>query len=136
MRRPRFRSDRRISTANFAALLAIIAAILVLAFAAMPVQFHHGRVVDLPKAVHGQKMPGADREDALIVAIQRDGRISLDARIVSAEELPLLLRDHIRSGAPPIVYIKADRHARYLTVSAVLDRIRDAGLGKVVFLVN
>lgn len=31
--------------------------------------------VDFPKVAHGKKMPGAVREDALLISITRDGRV-------------------------------------------------------------
>lgn len=135
MLRPRLKPDHRIARANFPALFVIIVALLVLLFWATPQPFHDG-AISLPHASHARPMRGADREDVLIIAIARDGKVFFGGQAVSFEEVPLLLRGRLRSHAPPTVYIKADARARYHTVSSVLDSVRDAGLTDVAFLVN
>jgi len=136
MLRPRFKPDRRIAQANFSTLCAFVVALLVLLFCAIPQPFHHGGTISLFRAFHATAMRGADREDALIIAIERDGQVFFDSKRVAFNELPLLLRERLRSHAPPTVYIRADARVRYHTVSSVLDSIRDARLANVAFLVN
>jgi biopolymer transport protein ExbD len=133
---PQFKPDRRIALTNFPTLCAVIVALLVLLFCATPQPFHHGVAISLPRASNAIVMRGADREDALIIAIARDGQIFFDRKIVTFDEVPLLLRDRLRAHALPTVYIKADARVRYHTVSSVLDSIRDAGLANVALLVN
>jgi biopolymer transport protein TolR len=92
--------------------------------------------VDLAKADHSIPMPGADREDALIVAVQRDGRIFFDTARVAPEDLTDRIKDRLRHGAPQPIYIKADARARYRAVAAALDGIRHAGVEKVGILTD
>lgn len=77
----------------------------------------------------------ADREDAIIVAVLRDGKIYLDRQLImNGPELVDQLRDRVRAGAEKKVYINVDRHAHYRNVNRVLDQVRLAGIEKVAFL--
>jgi biopolymer transport protein TolR len=97
---------------------------------------HHGAGVDLPRVWHPIEMRGANREDAIIVGISRDGRIYFDNERVAAEELLPKITEQLGHGAERKVYIKADRHVGYGTVSAVLDGVRSSGVEKIAFLVE
>ena len=89
----------------------------------------------LPKAHHSVNMGRADREDALIVSVLRDGKIYLDSGLLrSADRLRTELRDRVRSGSEKRVYIKADARAKYSAVNWVLDQVQRAGIEKVSFL--
>jgi biopolymer transport protein ExbD/biopolymer transport protein TolR len=90
--------------------------------------------VDIPAARHSSLKPGANREDALIVAVSRDGSIYLDDARVAPDDLPDQLREAIRYGTQKAVYVKADSRAKYGDVKAVLDKIHLAGIEKVTFL--
>lgn len=95
-----------------------------------------GAGTDLPRVDHPIRMPGADREDALVVAIMRDGHIFFGSGCVTAGELPGKIREGLSQGAERKVYIRADARARYGTVSAVLDGIRVAGVPRIGILVD
>lgn len=92
--------------------------------------------VDLSKAAHSSEMRGALREDALWVAIQRDGRIWFDRDQITPERLPAALRQRLSRGAEPKLYIRADKRAKYGRVLEVVSSVRSAGIEDVAFLVN
>jgi biopolymer transport protein ExbD len=114
--------------------LAIV--IVVLLFLFMPLSTTHPRSapVDMPAAQHSSLKPGANREDALIVTVGRDGSIFLDDARVAPDDLPDQLREAVRNGTQKAVYIKGDSRAKYGDVKAVLDKIHLAGIEKVTFL--
>lgn len=88
-----------------------------------------GIKVDVPAAATGE----ANRKEYSAVSITADGKIFLDKRPVSLEELQAALQ--LMAGRPeePRLYISADRQARHGDVVAVLDATRRAGLHKVSF---
>jgi biopolymer transport protein TolR len=92
--------------------------------------------VDLAKASHAAEMRGALREDALVVAIQRDGRIWFGEQTVTADHLTAAIRERVGRGAERRVYIRADMRARYASVREVLDRVRSAGIEDIGFIVD
>jgi biopolymer transport protein TolR len=92
--------------------------------------------VDFAKASNPKEMPYADREDALVVAITRDGQVWFDRDRITAENLPAAIRERVSLGAERRVYIRADMRARYGLVVRVLGSVRAAGIEKVAFLVD
>jgi biopolymer transport protein ExbD len=81
-------------------------------------------------------MPRANREDALLVTVMRDGMTYFQNSRVVPNQMPAMIRDGVNRGAEQKVYIRADARARYGTVAAVLDAVHAAGVEKVTFLVG
>jgi biopolymer transport protein ExbD len=92
--------------------------------------------VDIPKATHPISMRGADREDAMIVAITSDDKVFFRGDIIWPNQLPARIRESVKHGSESKVYIGADAHAKYEWVAEVLDDVRSTGIEKIGFLVN
>jgi biopolymer transport protein TolR len=92
--------------------------------------------VDLASVAHPVLMPGADKEDAIVVAVQRDGSVYLGLYKLSLEQLPDQIREAVNEGSERKVYIKADMRARYGAVLQVLAAVRSAGIENIGFLVD
>jgi biopolymer transport protein ExbD/biopolymer transport protein TolR len=92
--------------------------------------------VDLAKVSSPVEMEGADREDALVVAITRDGKVWFDGDQVTFENLPGAIRQRASTGAERRVYIRADMRARYGGVARILACVRAAGIERVAFIVD
>jgi biopolymer transport protein TolR len=118
----------RIDVTGFAGVL--IALLAMFMVPELITDFRVVRPVELAKASHSIPMPGADREDALLVAVQRDGRIYFGNTHIDAAELPIRIREELGLGAPRVVYLKIDARARYRAVAKVLDGIRHSGVEK------
>jgi biopolymer transport protein TolR len=115
---------------------ALGAVIVVLAMAAVLVQAprSHGYGPQLPKSDHANSLPGALRDDALRVAISRDGRYFFGVSQISVAELAGRVREGVRRGAEQKVYMTVDEHARYRNVALAADEIRSGGVAEVSFL--
>jgi biopolymer transport protein TolR len=127
------RSPRLISNIDVSALAAVLFVLLFM-FMMLTAIPHYGVSADLPKVWHPIPMRGANREDALIVSILRDGRIYFGTDRTNSGDLPAQIREGVRRGAEKTIYIRADGRARYGTVREVLDAIRSAGVEKIAFL--
>ena len=92
--------------------------------------------VDLPHALYCSAQPGAMREDAIRIAISRDGRIYLNRSAVPLEKLPKLIREEVSAGSERKVYISVDSRASNSDAESVLDQIRSAGITRVAFLTD
>jgi biopolymer transport protein ExbD len=92
------------------------------------------RPIELAKSSHAIPMPGAEREDALIVAIQRDGKVFFDTTQVGPEDLVFKIKDRLKHDALQPVFVKADARARYHAVAAAVDDLRNAGMDRIVLL--
>jgi biopolymer transport protein ExbD len=81
-------------------------------------------------------MPDADKEDAVIVAITRDGQTFLSPGLqkVDAEELAPKVRDLLQNRPSKMVYINADSRAKYGKVEDVVDNLRAGSVDEVGLL--
>jgi biopolymer transport protein ExbD len=93
-----------------------------------------GVTVNLAKTDNPMQMPDADREDALIVAVQRDGKIFFDTQQVGPEELTNKVKERVANRADKRVYVKADARAKYKAVVEVVDNVRSAGVDQLGLL--
>lgn len=121
-------------TLQFASVMGLVVFVLLLVFLVWTPPFHHGSV-DLPKVLHPVSMPGANREDAIIISITRDGKVYFGAEQVNATDLPQRIADRLKDqSVERKAYIKADMRARWGGVKPVLDAVHTAGILRVAFL--
>ncbi len=92
--------------------------------------------VDLARARNPIVMADADKEDAVIVAITRDGQIFLSPGLqkVTPDDLAPKVKDLLADKPNKIVYIRADARAKYETVEDVVDNLRAGGVDDVGLL--
>jgi biopolymer transport protein ExbD len=96
---------------------------------------HHGVSADLPKVSHPIPMPGALREDAMMVSILRDGKVYFGNDQINVINLPAKIQDHLKDReVERKVYIVADTRARWSNVERVLEGVHSAGVIRVAFL--
>lgn len=79
-------------------------------------------------------MPDADKDDALLVAINREGQVFLGAEKINAGDLTQRIRDRLLPGHNQLVFVKADARCRYGKVVAVVDDVRAAGVNELGLL--
>ena len=90
--------------------------------------------VDLAPTNNPHDMKNADRDDAIVVAISRDGGIYLGNNRLRKEELTDQIKDRISNRLDKTVYVKSDARAKYGDVVAVVDEIRSAGVDQLGLL--
>jgi biopolymer transport protein TolR len=108
--------------------------VLLIIFMVITPMLQKGQSVDLAKANNPAPMPDADKEDAVIVAVMRDGKVFLDTQIVTPEELTLKVKDKVSARTNKQVFVKADARAKYKAVVEVVDDVRSAGVDQVGLL--
>jgi biopolymer transport protein ExbD/biopolymer transport protein TolR len=81
-------------------------------------------------------MPDADKEDAIIVAVSRDGQTFLSPGVnkVQPDELAPKVKDLLSGRPSKLVYIKADARAKYEAVETVVDNLRAGTVDEVGLL--
>jgi biopolymer transport protein ExbD/biopolymer transport protein TolR len=90
--------------------------------------------VDMAKVNNPVAMPDADKEDAIVVAITRDGGVFLGQDKTSISELGAQVRDKIADKPGKTIYIRADARAQYRAVEDAIDAVRTAGVEDVGLL--
>ena len=110
--------------------MADIMLVLLIIFMVVTPMLQKGVSVDLVRARNPRNMPDADKEDAIVVAITRDGKVFLGSDQV-AEDLVAKVQEKIASRVDKTVYIKSDSRAKYERVVAVVDEVRSAGVDQL-----
>jgi biopolymer transport protein TolR len=128
------RADEYYCRIDVSALGAVIVVLATMAAVLRQVPRSHSYGPELPKSDHASSFPGALREDALWVAITRDGRYFFGASQISLAELAGRVREGLRRGAERKVYMSVDEHVRYRNFALAADEIRNSGIAEVGFL--
>ena len=110
--------------------------VLLIIFMVITPMLQKGVSVDMVKSMNPRNMPDADKEDAVVVAITRDGRLYLGSGQVKLEELSSKVRDTISSRVDKTVYVKSDSRSKFEVVVKAVDEIRSAGVDQLGLLTD
>ncbi len=108
--------------------MADIMLVLLIIFMVITPMLHKGVAVNMAAAQNVDKMQPADRDDAIIVAITRDGKTYLGNKEVSLNEITDDVKDQISNRLDKTVYIRSDARAKYGDVVKAVDAVRSAGV--------
>jgi biopolymer transport protein ExbD len=110
--------------------------VLLIIFMVITPMLSKGQNVTMVKTHNPIKMQEADREDAILVAITRDGRVFLSPgnSLIQPDQLGSKVKDLQQNRTDKTVYIKADARARFAGVTDVIDNLRTAGVDSVGLL--
>jgi biopolymer transport protein TolR len=108
--------------------------VLLIIFMVVTPMLQKGFSVDLAKTDSPVQMPDADKEDAMIVAITRDGTVYFGTEKTPADQLANKVKDKLANRTDKRVFIRADARARYGNVTDVVDNVRSAGVDQVGLL--
>jgi biopolymer transport protein ExbD/biopolymer transport protein TolR len=118
--------------------MADVMLVLLIIFMVITPMLQRGMSVELARTYNPEPMKDADREDAILVAITRDGSIFLQhptgASKIRAEALTREVKDMVSNRLDKTVYIKSDARAKYGDVVGVVDNVRAAGVDKLGLL--
>jgi len=90
--------------------------------------------VDLAKVDNPTVMPDADKEDAIVVAVTRNGDVYLGQDKVAPNELGGKVRDKLTDKPGKQIFVRADARAKFLDVENAIDDVRTAGVDSVGLL--
>jgi biopolymer transport protein ExbD/biopolymer transport protein TolR len=109
--------------------------VLLIIFMVITPMLSKGVSVDLVRTRNPVAMDEADAEDALVVAVTRDGQIFLGReKLREVEELTQRVGDVVSNRIDKTVYIKCDARSRYERVVEVVNAVRSAGVDQVGLL--
>lgn len=110
--------------------------VLLIIFMVITPMLSKGTNVDLVKTHNPIKMAEADREDAVLVAVTRDGRVYLSPgnTLIQPGDLGGRVKDLQTARQDKTVYVKADARARFSSVTDVIDNLRTAGVDQLGLL--
>ncbi len=109
--------------------------VLLIIFMVITPMLSKGVSVDLVHTRNPVAMDEADAEDALVVAVTRDGQIFLGrTKLNEPGDLTQLISDVVSNRIDKTVYIKCDARSRYERVVEVVNAVRSAGVDQVGLL--
>ena len=108
--------------------------VLLIIFMVITPMLSKGISVDMVKTVNPVTMQAADKSDAIIVAVTRDGKTYLGTTQMPAADLPGKVKDILSSRLDKMCYIRADSRARYEKVVDVVNNLRAAGVDQLGLL--
>ena len=121
------------STINVTPMVDVMLVLLIIFMVITPM-LQHGVSVDLAKTNNPVQMPDADKEDALLVAVTRDGKVFFGSDQISPDQLTNKIKDKLVSRVDKRVFIKADARTKYGNVVEVVDNVRAAGVDQLGLL--
>ena len=114
--------------------MADIMLVLLIIFMVVTPMLQKTHQVDLASAKNARDMKDADKDDAIVVAVTRDGSLYMGNTKTKKEEITGLIKDQIANKLDKTVYVKSDARAKYGDVVAVVDEIRSAGVDQLGLL--
>ena len=114
--------------------MADIMLVLLIIFMVVTPMLQKTHQVDLAPVNNPRDMKDADKDDAIIVAVTRDGTLYLGNTKINKEEITGQIKDRIANKLDKTVYVKSDARAKYGTVVEVVDEIRSAGVDQLGLL--
>jgi biopolymer transport protein ExbD/biopolymer transport protein TolR len=79
-------------------------------------------------------MPDADKEDAIVVAITRNGDVFLGQNRITLTELGPAVQQRLSDTPGKTIYVRADARAQFKAVEDAIDAVRTAGVDDVGLL--
>ncbi len=121
------KAGQAVSDINVTPMVDVMLVLLIIFMVITPM-LQKGVSVDLVRTQNPRAMADADKEDAVVVAITRDGKLYLQSDPIRLEEITIKVKDRIASKLDKTVYIRSDARAKYGDVVAVVDNVRAAGV--------
>jgi biopolymer transport protein TolR len=108
--------------------MADIMLVLLIIFMVITPMLQKGVSVDMASAENAEKMPNADKDDAIIIAVTRDGGLFIGNTKVALEDIKGQVKDQLANQLEKTVFVRSDARAKYGDVVKAVDEIRSAGV--------
>ena len=108
--------------------------VLLIIFMVITPMLQHGVSVDMARVQNTRTMQDAEKEDAIVLAVTRDGKVFLGSSSIAMDEITTKVKDRIANLLDKTVYIKSDARAKYGDVTKVVDNVRAAGVDQLGLL--
>jgi len=114
--------------------MADVMLVLLIIFMVVTPMLQKGVSVEMAKTRNPIDMKEADRDDAVLVVVTRDGKFYLGQNKVNIDELATRVNDLLATRLEKKVFVRSDLRAKYGDVVQVVDNIRNAGVDQIGLL--
>ncbi len=108
--------------------------VMLIIFMVITPMLSKGVSVDMVRTRNPIAMDEADAEDALVVAVTRDGQVFLGREKLELRDLAQQVSDVVSNRIDKTVYLKCDARSKYEVVVEVVNTVRTAGVDQVGLL--
>jgi biopolymer transport protein ExbD/biopolymer transport protein TolR len=108
--------------------------VMLIIFMVITPMLSKGVSVNMVQTKNPISMQAADKSDAIVCAITREGKTYLNTTQMPAEDLPPKVKDLLANRLDKTVFVKADARAKYERVVDVVDNLRAAGVDQLGLL--
>jgi biopolymer transport protein ExbD/biopolymer transport protein TolR len=108
--------------------------VMLIIFMVITPMLSKGVSVEMVKTRNPVPMQAADKSDAVVVAVTRDGKTFLGTTQTAPADMIQKVKDLIATRLDKTVFIKADSRARYEKVVEVIENLRAAGVDQLGLL--
>ena len=105
--------------------------VMLIIFMVITPMLSKGVTVEKVKAKNPIAMQDADKDDAVLISVTRNGEVFLKTTKTPPDGLPAKVKDMLTSRLDKTVFIQADARARYEVVVDVVDNLRAAGVEQI-----
>jgi biopolymer transport protein ExbD len=131
----KFKAPPPVADINVTPMVDVMLVLLIIFMVITPM-LSKGVSVELVKTNHQIPMKDADKSDAIVCAVTRDGKTFLGTTSTAPEDLPGKVKDLLSGRLDKTVFVKADARARYERVVDVVDNLRAAGVDQLGLLTD
>jgi biopolymer transport protein TolR len=111
--------------------------VLLIIFMVVTPMLQKGVSVDKAEVNNPAPMEDADKEDAMLVSITRDGQIYFGSDQITVDALTTKVKERLASNSQnKQVYVKTDKRARFGSLVQVVDAVRAAGVDDMGLLTD
>jgi biopolymer transport protein ExbD len=129
----KFKAPPPVADINVTPMVDVMLVMLIIFMVITPM-LSKGVTVDLAKTKNPIPMQAADKSDAIVIAVSKDGKTFLGTTQLPAEDLPPKVKDLLSNRVDKTVFVKADARAKYEKVVDVVDNLRAAGVDNIGLL--
>ena len=114
--------------------MADIMLVLLIIFMVVTPMLQKGVSVDMAKAANAEDMQDADKDDAIILAVTRDGKMYLGSKAITLDQITTSVKDLLANRIDKTVFVRSDARAKYGEVVKAVDEVRAAGVDNLGLL--
>jgi biopolymer transport protein ExbD/biopolymer transport protein TolR len=129
----KFKAQPPVADINVTPMVDVMLVMLIIFMVITPM-LSKGVSVDLVKTKNPIAMHDADKEDAVLVAVTRDGKVFLGTTPMAADQLAPRVKDMLSTRLDKMCYVKSDSRAKFERVVEVVENLRAAGVDQVGLL--
>jgi biopolymer transport protein ExbD/biopolymer transport protein TolR len=127
------KSPPEVSTINVTPLCDVMLVLLIIFMVITPL-LQNNVSVDMVQSRNAVDMDAANKSDAAVISITRDGKVYLGSKEIPADSVTKDVENKLQHNLDKTVYMKADARAKYGDVLTVVNAVRDADIQNLAML--